>query len=290
MPSKGDERMQCASRCFLWGMAIVWLMLSVAHAGEVVLTTGERFSSDKIWEEKDKIRFNMQGLVVSVDKADVASIVRDDGAAPRPGDRNPAPHPPSKMQPQPAPAAHSTTQPPRTAPASSDRHVSTPAPSAHLPHEKSGKEYGNHQKVSGIGFDGLTWRMRPSDLPGLSKIKTEAIYGGVDQYWQPDGPLSLGDALLDGLVFGFWQNRLYTITMWVDGKPGYERLKRSIFKRYGRGEKGKKSDQDRYVWVKDKTTDRLLEFDAKRNIGIFWMRSRDLDAHIKSLYPLSASG
>jgi hypothetical protein len=132
--------------------------------------------------------------------------------------------------------------------------------------------------------------MRPSDLPGLSKIKTETVYGGVDQYWQPDGPLLLGDTLLDGLMFGFWKNRLYTITMWVDGKPAYERLKRSVFKRYGRGEKGKKSDQDRYVWVRDKTTDRMLEFDAKRNIGIFWMRSRDLDAHIKSLYPVSASG
>jgi hypothetical protein len=282
--------MKRAGRLFLWGMAMIWLMLSVAHAGEVVLTTGERFSSDKIWEEKGKIRFNMQGLVVSVDKADVASILRDDGADPSPGDRNPTAHPPSKMQQQPDPAAHSATQPPRAAPSSSDRHVLEPAPSAHLSHEKSGEESGNHQKISGIGFDGLTWHMHPSDLPGLSKIKTEAIYGGVDQYWQPDGPLSLGDALLDGLVFGFWKNRLYTITMWVDGRPGYERLKRSVFKRYGRGEKGKKSDLDRYVWVQDKTTDRLLEFDAKRNIGIFWMRSRDLDAHIKALYPVSASG
>jgi hypothetical protein len=282
--------MKRAGRLLLWGMAIVWLLLSVAHAGEVVLTTGERFTSDKIWVEKDKIRFNMQGLVVSVDKADVASIDRDDGAAPRPGDRKPASHPPQKMQPHPAPAAHPATQPPHDASASSDRHVLEHSPSAHLSHEAPGAESGNHQKVSGIGFDGLTWHMRPGDLPGLSKIKTEAIYGGVDQYWQPDGPLSLGDTLLDGLVFGFWQNRLYTIKMWVDGKRGYERLKHSIFKRYGRGEKGKKSDQDRYVWVKDKTTDRLLEFDAKRNIGIFWMRSRDLDAHIKSLYPVSASG
>ncbi len=274
--------MQRASRMFLWGMAALWLMLSVAHAGEIVLTSGERFSSDKIWEEKDKIRFNMQGLVVSVDKADVASIIRDDGAAPSPS--------PSKMEKQPAPAAPSATQPPRAAPAPSDRQALAPAPSPRLSHEKSGEESGNFQKIRGIGLDGLTWHMRTSDLSGLSKIKTEAIYGGVDQYWQPDGPLSLGDALLDGLVFGFWQNRLYTITMWVDGKPAYERLKRSVFKRYGRGEKGKKSDQDRYVWVRDETTDRLLEFDTKRNIGIFWMRSRDLDAHIKSLFPMSASG
>ena len=125
--------------------------------------------------------------------------------------------------------------------------------------------------------------MRPTDLPGLSKIGTEEVYGGIDQYWQPDGPLSLGDVLLDGLVFGFWQDRLYSVMMWVDGKPGYKRLERVVFERYGKGEAGR-NQQDRHVWVTDRTTDRLLEFDTERNIGIFWMRSRDLDTHIKQRY------
>jgi hypothetical protein len=275
--------MKRSSCLFLWGIAFLWLMLSVAHAGEVVLTSGERFSSDKIWEEEGKIRFNMQGLVVSVDKADVVSIIPNNGADASPEDRKPTPRSPSTMHQRPAPAAQSTTKPPRAVPSPPKQRVSKPA-------HASQEESGNHQKIKGIGFEGLTWQMRPADLPGLSKIKTEEIYGGVDQYWQPDGPLTLGDALLDGLMFGFWQNRLYTITMWVDGKPGYERLKQSIFQRYGRGQKSKKSSPDRYVWVSDKTTDRLLEFDAKRNIGIFWMRSRGLDTHIKSLYPVSTSG
>ena len=273
-------------RWSVWVLASAWLMLSVANADEVVLTSGERFVSDKIWEERDKIRFNMQGLVVSVDKADVATILRDNGEG-APSLQYPAP-PSAKTQGSRYSARHSdrfTTQPPRIDPAPGQKPVSTPPPSSvKIPGEIS----GNHKKINGIGFAGIAWHMRPADLPGLSKIKTEEIYGGIDQYWQPDGPLTLGDALLDGLVFGFWQNRLYTITMWIDGKPGYERLKRVIFQRYGPGQRSKNS-RDRYVWVDDKTTDRLLEFDAKRNIGLFWMRSRDLDAHIKSLYPDAAS-
>ena len=96
--------------------------------------------------------------------------------------------------------------------------------------------------------------------------------------------MTLGDVLLDGLVFGFWRNRLYSIMMWVEGEPGYRRLQKVVFDRYGEGQKSKNS-KEQYVWVKDKTTDRLLEFDEQRNIGIFWMRSRELDAHIKQIYP-----
>jgi hypothetical protein len=245
----------------VWVMASAWLMLSAAQADEVVLTSGERFTSEKIWEEKGKIRFNMNGLVVSVEKADVASINRHDGAAPSFAQPGPATLPPSPMHRQPAPKARSTAKPTRPAPPPAKQPASAPARS-------SIQKSGDHQNIKGIGFAGIAWHMRPTDLPGLAKIKTEEIYGGIDQYWQPDGPLSLGDVLLDGLVFGFWQNRLYTIMMWVDGKPGYERLKQVIFQRYGPGQKGKNS-KDRYVWVKDKTTDRLLEFDAERNIGIF---------------------
>ncbi len=269
--------MKRASRFMISVMVSAWMMVSMAHADEVVLTSGERFTSDKIWEEKGKIRFNMHGLVVSVEKSDVASIIRSDGSTRLPQNLAHNKRPPSKGRLQPSPAPRS----PKVAPTPSER--STPQPDP--PSISKSKP---NQKVKGIGFKGIAWHMRPKDMPGLSKIGTEEVYGGIDQYWQPDGPLSLGDALLDGLVFGFWQDRLYSIMMWVDGKPGYKRLKQVIFKRYGQGVVSK-NQKDRYVWVEDRTTDRLLEFDTKRNIGIFWMRSRDIDALIKQRYPESTT-
>lgn len=38
---------------------------------------------------------------------------------------------------------------------------------------------------------------------------------------------------------------------------------------------------------RDRTTDRMLEFDVKLNISFFWIRSRESDSHIKKMYPAS---
>jgi hypothetical protein len=244
-----------------------------SRADEVVMTTGERFVSSKVWEENGKIRFNMHGLVVSVNKADVAAVIGSSGTGPsNVGNRHVTP---SQFHTPPATKAKAkpTVKPDPAATAPAPEHTAPP------PQKR-------HAKVRGIGFNGISWHMRPADLPGLEKFKTEPAYGGIDQYWRPDGAMTLGNVLLDGLVFGFWQNRLYTIMMWVDGRPGYDRLEKIVLERYGGGQKSKKH-QDRYVWVDDRTTDRMLEFDEERNIGLFWMRSRELDSHLKRTYPES---
>jgi hypothetical protein len=257
-------------------MLIGSVLISAVDADEVVLTSGERFSSPKVWEENGKIRFNMHGLVVNVNKSDVAAVIRTSGTAKsvsQPAQRNP-------VQPQSTDAPSSTMPSPHKV----SPPVKQPLPPAQGAANPVQKRAAPKRIAQGIGFSGISWHMRPNDLPGLTKIKTEPVYGGVDQYWRPDGSMTLGNVLLDGLVFGFWQNRLYSIMMWVEGEPGYRRLQKVVFDRYGEGQQSKNS-QKQYVWVKDKTTDRLLEFDGERNIGIFWMRSRELDAHIKQIYP-----
>lgn len=261
----------------IFGLILIGsVLISSVDADEVVLTSGERFSSPEVWEEKDKIRFNMHGLVVSVSKSDVAAVIRTDGtvkSGSRPAQRNP-------VQPQPTDAPCAKTPSPQKVSAPAKQ----PPPPSQVAASPVRKRETPKRIVQGIGFSGISWHMRPNDLPGLAKIKTEPVYGGIDQYWRPDGSMTLGNVLLDGLVFGFWQNRLYSIMMWVEGEPAYRRLQKVVFDRYGEGQKSKNS-QEQYVWVKDKTTDRLLEFDKERNIGIFWLRSRELDAHIKQIYP-----
>lgn len=233
------------------------------------MTTGEHFTTSKVWEENGKIRFNMHGLVVSVNKSDVASITGTGESTPPMNHTRPSIQ--SKPQPDHVPAA----EPPATTKVS-------PPTTPRSPEKKTSPKV----KIQGIGFNGISWHMQPTDLPGLTKINTDPAYGGIDQYWRPDGSMTLGDVLLDGLVFGFWKNRLYSIMLWVDGRPGYDGLEQVVLDRYGAGKRSK-TVENRHVWVNDKTTDRLLEFDEDRNIGFFWMRSRDLDTHIKKIYPQS---
>ncbi len=270
---KAGFKMDFGRSYYLILLILGFIYTPASFADEVVMTSGERFSSSKVWEENGKIRFNMHGLVVSVNKADVAAIIGGDGASPSNAGtasmnvRTPEPHPSAPAKPKPSLARD-------------------PVPPPSMPEPKSKSPEKAVTKVQGIGFNGISWHMRPTDLPGLEKLKTEPDYGGIDQYWRPDGAMTLGNVLLDGLVFGFWQNRLYSIMIWVDGRPAYGGLQKVVLERYGEGLKSKKHP-DRYVWVDDGTTDRMLEFDDERNIGIFWMRSRDLDSHIKSLYPES---
>ena len=240
----------------------------LASADEVVLTSGERFTSSKVWEENGKIFFDLQGLAVSVSPADVATIIHSTDTSPLPAVTAAQPTqsgqealPPQLVQPSPE-----KPEPSVMPGKSSDRD-----PSARKP------------KARGIGLDGLAWQMKPNEISGITKLNTDPSYGGIDQYGWPAGNLTLGDVLLDGLVFGFWQNRLYSIMCWVDGHPGYMRLQQAVFDRYGPGHKNK-NGLERYVWLDD-TTHRMLEFDSKLNTGIFWMRSSSLDRQIKQLYP-----
>lgn len=259
---------------------LFWLLLILSPvatmADEIIMITGETFSSPKVWKEDGKIRFNMHGLIVSVQKSEVAQIIRNQDS-PQPTRkptqiRNQAPH--ALLPPQnPEPTIH--TKPLTHKPANPPRLVK---PS----HRKNQVQAIKPSAAGGICLEGISWHLQPSDLPDIKKIETDPIYGGIDQYYRENETMKLGTTVLDGKIYGFWRNRLYMITMWVEGPPAYLRLRKAVFERYGRGRQNS-SRLERYVW-QDPTTDRMLEFDEQLNTGLFWMRSRALDDKIKQLY------
>ena len=239
---------------------------ATVHADVVVLKTGERFSSTKVWEEQGKIHFDLQGLAVTVDQSEIAEVIRAGAPA--------SPSEPSSISTK----THTLADPNGIDP--------TPSGSSETSARSTmaeGPETGAKSKVRGIGLDGIAWQMRPSEIRGIEKFGTDPAYGGIDEYTRPHSHLTFGDVLLDGLVFGFWREHLYSIMIWVDGKSGYERLRQVVFERYGHGTKSEKK-LERFIWL-DEATDRMLEFDSKLNTGIFWMRSRDLDQQVKKLFP-----
>jgi hypothetical protein len=240
------------------------------------MTTGEIFSSPKVWEENGKIRFNMHGLIVSVEKSEVVQIIRKQ-------DSSQSTRKPKQPQNQTSvtPLGPQSPEPIiRTKPAYQEP-ANTPKPAKPSQRDKSNHTF-QPPAVSGTGLEGITWHLKPSDLPGLIKVETDPMYGGIDQYYRDNETMTLGPAVLDGKVYGFWRNRLYMITMWAEGSPAYKRLRKAVFERYGHGKQNSEG-LERYVWD-DPTTDRMLEFDEKLNTGLFWMRSRAIDEKIKLLY------
>ncbi|MCJ8502406.1 hypothetical protein [Desulfatitalea alkaliphila] len=271
-------------RCFV-GIVLVIALWSPARADTqliVVMTSGDRFPSSQVWEEGDKIRFNMQGLVVSVNKEEVAAIIpaTQGGASPPPLPATP-------------PTAHSAA-PDGGVLADNLPTTVRPGPDRrHSPNDRARGERENAQQlrsgtqqpqvVDEIGIDGVAWRISPEQMDGLQRLDTDPAFGGIDQYWRPDHPLSFDNALLDGLVYGFWNLQLYTIVMWAEGRIGYERLRKALITRFGPGRRtGDAARHD--VWVGE-TTQRMLEFDTTRNMAIFVMRSTALHEQIRRLYP-----
>jgi hypothetical protein len=270
----------------------------------IILNSGEKFQTDRSWQEDGRLKFRLNGLVVSVPESDVAQVVS-------PQKRPEAPEVEARPTPSKRPLTVSATanrqskrrqrlqsalrlpppdqKPPgganlpESAPRQSRRsevpdHAlkdKTAAPQAPPPTPASGAP------PTRTVFRDLAWGMRPNSLPGLAFSQTNPAYGGVDEFFYPEEELQLGGAPLNGIVYGFWQQRLYTITIWTDGRPSYEKLRRWVIDTYGPGQQRQK-EVERRIWLAD-GTDRMLEFDDALNTGIFWMRSQQLHKRIMQM-------
>ncbi|MFZ1985379.1 MAG: hypothetical protein WAU91_13255 [Desulfatitalea sp.] len=259
---------------------LVLLPLPSGWADEVVMNTGERFTTSRVWEEGGKIRFNMQGLVVSVNKEEVAAVVRGAGVQPPAAQSDPVPHP--KPTPE-ISKLDTTVHPPKANTPAAPETQPLPLPHSTNGAGQSSPPAAHKATISGTGLEGVSWRMPPTALPGIEKVKTDPAYGGVEQYWRPGQGLQFGAAALDGWIYGFWQEQLYTIIMWANGRIGYDRMKREIFARYGQGVQ-RRPEAERFVWDDDQSQ-RMLEFDDQLKTGIFVMRSSEVDMLIKERYP-----
>ena len=257
------------------GLCWTALHLLPVAADIVVMKSGERFSSGQVWQEGDKVRFNMQGLVVSVDKQEVASIKPDTEQGNSTSAAGPLKSVSNSQAPPPA-----ADDLPSSIPVFKKPHTSGNSPPKRFsPRAQGGRDLGT-------GLEGIAWGVRPDAIVGLQSMKTDPAFGGIDQYWRPATPPLFGSTALDGLVFGFWRGQLYIITMWCKGHLDYSRLRKEVAHRFGDGIRNK-SEKERYLWL-DGDTQRMLEFDPDLKTGIFVMRSAELDALIKKEYPESS--
>ncbi len=275
----GHPRMRIYKTTRMSLLFLALISISIGHADELILKSGERFSSDRIWEENGKIRFNMHGLLVSVAKEEVVSIVREKDVLTMGSETVTASRPKTT-------GIEENDAPYRMPDSADDVENRKQDPyNGRRPLIERNQGTFSHRNPSalGTGLENISWRMKPGAIQGLEKIKTDPIFGGIDQYWRPEHPLSISGAPLDGLVYGFWEDQLYSIVMWADGSIGFQRLRDALFTKYGPGSQNR-AGVERYVWL-EKDTQRMLEYDTHLNTAIFVMRSAELDHHLKKKYP-----
>jgi hypothetical protein len=129
------------------------------------------------------------------------------------------------------------------------------------------------------GLGDLKWGVRVADVADLEIKQTDSGLKEVLEYVRPQDALKLGDAKLTSVVYAFWRDQLYTVTIWTRGRANYHALRNAAFEQFGNGIRIDRSGES-YLWS-DGPSDVMLEYSREDQHGMLWMRSKELDRKFK---------
>jgi hypothetical protein len=98
------------------------------------------------------------------------------------------------------------------------------------------------------GFRGIKWGTNIETLTGMTQIGTDPGYGGLEKYTRSGDELEMGKAKLSNVVYAFWRQQLFSVTMEATGSANCEALREATFKKYGFGHKTNLYLKD-YYWL-----------------------------------------
>jgi len=129
------------------------------------------------------------------------------------------------------------------------------------------------------GLKNLEWNSRLSKTSGMEPKSIDSGFKDVVEYVRPQDVLKLGEIDLTSVVYAFWRDQLYTISIWTEGKKNFNALRGAAFAQFGKGARVDGSNE-RYLWTND-TTDVMLKYIGEGQYGLLWMRCKDLDRKMK---------
>ncbi len=129
------------------------------------------------------------------------------------------------------------------------------------------------------GLGDLKWGDRVANVADLEIKQTDSGLKEVLEYVRPQDALKLGDAKLTSVVYAFWRDQLYTVTIWTRGQANYHSLRNAAFAQFGNGTRIDRSGEA-YLWS-DGPSDVMLEYSKEDQHGMLWMRCKELDRKFK---------
>ena len=245
-------------------IALLFFFPIPTSADTVILKTGETIETSEVWEQGDKIFFYLFGQVLSIHQKDVQQIKRTKL------DRNKSSQKPKKKETFLSLKNNESSRKDQTLNEDKQKSLRTGSPIAYNKVTKS---------INLNGFLHFRWEDNISSFEGLEKINTEADLDGIMEYFRPKDVLRLGKAKLKSIVYSFWHDKLYAVTIWTQSHFNYFALREEVFNQFG---KGRKSDKhhERYIWSEGQT-DRMLEYIKSGEYGLLWLRSKKMYRRFK---------
>ena len=260
MPMKKDRDI---IKCIFMTAIFLILFPTLSFADTIILKHGRPIRTEKAWEEDEHIFFFLHGLKMKVAKKEVHRIVKTDPTSPTPSVSTNNNNDSGLKVKKPT---NTTTQTFKVDP---------------LPIEKPAVEITKKDKkcVLWSGFRDFRWGIERSTFDKLREVETSNQLAEVKEYARAKEDLNMGNAHLKSIIYAFWRDQLYSITLWVEGNANYHALRHEIFTRFGAGSRNDQN-QERYLWS-DPYSDRMLKYISEDHTGLFWMRSKELDSQYR---------
>lgn len=233
-------------------------LLSVADADTIVLKTGKKLLVEKAWQDRDQVWFFFHGMKASILRKEVRYIQNDPSA------RNHAPADNKNI----IGLQNDSVDPLK-------EFIGDPAPHPSLEYADSATATAQTLPLTKNGFGVLHWGARASMIDGLEQMDTQSDLEGVSEYQRTADRLQSNEVTLESVVYAFWHDRLYTITLWTRGFSNYTALRELVSATFGPAHYSDKS-LPRYLWSLP-STDIMLKYIQDGQHGMLWMRCAKID-------------
>jgi hypothetical protein len=259
--------MRSGKKFILTVVIFIFFIVPATLADTVVLKNGRELRVEKTWPEGDQLYFIFHGMKARIPQSKISRIQSDSA------DRNKTIASKNKTKGDlkriSRRSAEAVTR-------------GQPENTAQIAFNTSGAAIAT-ESCSALRKDGyceLQWGCKVSDVDGLKKRQTISDLDDVVEYVRPKDLLKIGDAALQSVIYAFWRDQLYTVTVWTKGYPNYKALREAVLKEFGPAIRNDPV-RERYLWS-DALSDIMLEYIQDGRYGMLWLRSKEMDGQCRS--------
>ncbi len=259
--------MKSGKKLILTVVIFIISIIPAALADTVVLKNGRELKVEKTWQEGEQLYFNFHGMKACIPRSKVSRIESD-----------------SDDRIKTIAFKNKTSDELKRNSRKSGENVSRGQPegAAQMDLNSSGTAIPT-EPCSGLRMDGfcdLQWGHKVSGVDGLYIKQTVSDLDEVVEYVRPTVFLKIGNAALESVIYAFWRDQLYTVTVWTKGYANFTALRDAVIEEFGAGMRND-STRERYLWS-NALSDIMLDYIQDGRYGMLWMRSKEMDRQCRS--------
>ena len=129
------------------------------------------------------------------------------------------------------------------------------------------------------GYRGIEFGTSPDSVQGFELVSDRGA-GGTKIYTLASETLDLGDATLDGVTYGYFDDKLYFVALFTSGRGNGIKALAALEEKYGKGTPVI-SEAKEYVWHGRRVTLHFRE-DSATHMGMIGFTSISLAAQVRA--------